>query len=75
VLNYRLRQATRADYASLYQLHGAALISTIIAEADARNLLVRLRVLKINPARWPDERLGFVVTDEAETHLLMLRPQ
>jgi len=75
MLNYRLRQATRADYAFLYRLHGAALISTIIAEADARNLLVRLRVLKINPARRPYERLGFVVTDEAETHLLTLRPQ
>ncbi|MDQ6832876.1 MAG: hypothetical protein M3008_05720 [Chloroflexota bacterium] len=73
--NYRLRQATRADDDFLYRLHGAALMSTIIAEADARNLPVRLRVLRIKSARRLYERLDFVITEEAETHLLMLRPQ
>ncbi len=52
---------------------GAALVTGIIAEADARNLPVRLQVLKINPARRLYERLGFVITGETETHYLMVR--
>lgn len=52
---------------------GAALMRGIIAEADARNLPVRLQVLKINLARRLYERLGFVTTGETETHVLMTR--
>ncbi len=50
---------------------GAALVRRVIAEADGRHLPVRLRVLKINPARRLYERLGFVISGETETHYLM----
>lgn len=52
---------------------GTAIIRHIIAAAEARGLPVRLRVLKINPARRLYERLGFVITGETETHSLMAR--
>jgi ribosomal protein S18 acetylase RimI-like enzyme len=52
---------------------GAAVIQGVIAEADARNLPMRLQVLKVNPALRLYERLGFVVTGETETHHLMVR--
>ena len=53
---------------------GAALIRSIITEADAAHLPVALQVFKINPARRLYERLGFVVTGESENHYQMLRP-
>ncbi len=43
-------------------------------DADLRRLPVRLQVIKGNPARNLYERLGFTVTGETDTHLLMLRP-
>jgi ribosomal protein S18 acetylase RimI-like enzyme len=52
---------------------GAALVNGIITQAEARNLPVRLHVLKMNPARRLYERLGFVVTGETETHFLMVK--
>ena len=54
---------------------GAALVRGVIAEAEARHLPVRLRVLKINPARRLYERLGFAVAGETETHYEMVRPR
>lgn len=50
---------------------GAAVIRHIIAEAHARGLPVTLQVLKVNPARHLYARLGFAVTGETETHVLM----
>jgi ribosomal protein S18 acetylase RimI-like enzyme len=50
---------------------GAALVNGVIREAEARDLPVRLQVLKINPARRLYERLGFVATGETEAHFLM----
>ncbi len=52
---------------------GAAVIAHVIEEANARDFPVRLQALKINPARRLYERLGFVVTGETETHMLMRR--
>ena len=54
---------------------GATIMRGVIAEADARTLPVRLRVLKINPARRLYARLGFVVTGETATHCLMTKLQ
>ncbi len=52
---------------------GAAIFGQVLGEADARRLPVRLRVLKVNPAQRLYTRLGFIVTGETETHLLMQR--
>jgi GNAT superfamily N-acetyltransferase len=52
---------------------GSQLIAGVLAEADAAGLPVHLRVFKINPARHLYRRLGFAVTDETETHLVMER--
>jgi [ribosomal protein S5]-alanine N-acetyltransferase len=51
---------------------GSTLIGRILDQARARNVPVRLQVLRANgPARRLYERLGFVVTGETETHLRM----
>jgi ribosomal protein S18 acetylase RimI-like enzyme len=50
---------------------GTRLISDILHDAHARGLSVKLRVLKVNPARRLYERLGFVVVGETEPHFLM----
>ena len=42
---------------------GTRLLQQVIAEADRRQIPVRLRVLKVNPARTLYERFGFVVID------------
>ena len=47
---------------------GTYLIERLVAEARGARKAVRLRVLKGNPARRLYERLGFVVTEETETH-------
>jgi GNAT superfamily N-acetyltransferase len=50
---------------------GTILIRSVLDRAFARCLPVRLRVLRVNPARRLYERLGFAVTAETETHLVM----
>lgn len=50
---------------------GTRLIEALLREAFGQNLPVRLRVLKVNPARRLYERLGFKVIEEADTHYLM----
>lgn len=53
---------------------GSRVLGDLLAEAHAHGRAVRLRVMKVNPARRLYERLGFVVTVETETHWLMLSP-
>ena len=50
---------------------GAAIIRDIQGAAAREGGLVRLRVLKVNPARRLYERLGFVVVGETATHYLL----
>ncbi len=52
---------------------GTHALTGILATADERGLPVRLRVLRVNPARRLYERHGFVVTDESEAHYTMIR--
>ena len=56
---------------------GSALIHRLLTEGHARNLPVRLQVLKVNlPARRLYERLGFLAFDATPTHTLMIwRPR
>jgi [ribosomal protein S5]-alanine N-acetyltransferase len=54
---------------------GSSLIAGILDQARARDVPVRLQVLRANgPARRLYERLGFVVTGETETHFQMEAP-
>jgi ribosomal protein S18 acetylase RimI-like enzyme len=53
---------------------GGALVSDLCARADRERLPLRLRVLKVNPARRLYERAGFEVVQETETHFSMRRP-
>lgn len=53
---------------------GSQILREIIESSDRRGLPVRLRVMKVNPARRLYERHGFVVTEETETHWMMVRP-
>lgn len=50
---------------------GTRIIGEILKSACAHGLPVRLRVLKVNPARRLYERLGFAVTEETATHYFM----
>ena len=50
---------------------GTNIITTLLNSAKQRGVPVRLRVLKVNPARRLYERLGFVVSGESETHFMM----
>jgi ribosomal protein S18 acetylase RimI-like enzyme len=55
------------DYIALlpeYQRRGIGtfLVRQIISEAETRGLPIRLRVLKVNPARSLYERLGYIVS-------------
>jgi hypothetical protein len=45
----------------------------LIGEANEFNLAVRLNVVRINPARWLYERLGFRITHEDDRKLYMKR--
>jgi len=49
------------------------LIEELMDEGDRSHLPVKLRVLKVNPARRVYERLGFQLTGETPTHYLMAR--
>ncbi len=50
---------------------GTRLINQVVSEARSAGLPVRLRVFRVNPARYLYERLGFVATGETDTHVLM----
>jgi GNAT superfamily N-acetyltransferase len=50
---------------------GTSLIRDLQDEAAHRRVPLKLRVLQGNPARRLYERLGFVVTGETETHIMM----
>jgi len=50
---------------------GTALIRSVLQRGAALRLPVRLRVLKVNPARRLYERLGFAVTAETEERCFM----
>ncbi|MDJ0973705.1 MAG: GNAT family N-acetyltransferase [Planctomycetota bacterium] len=50
---------------------GTALIRRLCASAASQGKAVRLRVLKTNRAQTLYARLGFLVEDETETHLMM----
>ncbi len=50
---------------------GSQIIKTIISNAAAQNLSVRLKVLRKNKAKNLYLRLGFLQTGETETHFFM----
>ncbi|WAC21505.1 GNAT family N-acetyltransferase [Luteolibacter sp. SL250] len=53
---------------------GTRIIRPILQDAGERNLPVRLQVLKVNPARFLYERMGFTTCSETTTHFMMTRP-
>jgi ribosomal protein S18 acetylase RimI-like enzyme len=53
---------------------GTALIRQLLTEAQARGVPLALHVLRVNPARWLYERLGFRVVEETPTHFVMRAP-
>lgn len=52
---------------------GTLILRSLISEADAAGVPIRLRVLRVNPARRLYERLGFAVSGETPTHFEMER--
>ena len=50
---------------------GTGLIRDLQSEAERQGLPLKLQVLQGNPARRLYERLGFAVTGETETHIMM----
>jgi GNAT superfamily N-acetyltransferase len=50
---------------------GTAVVQDIVAAALRDGLPMKLQVLKVNPARRLYERLGFTVTAETATHVVM----
>lgn len=52
---------------------GSAFVAELCARADLERRPLRLRVLKVNPARALYARFGFAVAGETETHYLMRR--
>jgi GNAT superfamily N-acetyltransferase len=59
-----------------FQNHGfgTRILREVLALADGQSLPIRLRVLRVNPARRLYERHGFAVVEETETHYTMVRP-
>jgi GNAT superfamily N-acetyltransferase len=53
---------------------GTRILREVLEVADQHRLPVRLRVLRVNPARRLYERHGFAVVGESETHYSMTRP-
>jgi orotate phosphoribosyltransferase len=53
---------------------GTTLINNIIADSAQNMKPVRLRVLKVNPAKGLYERLGFSTVEETSTHYIMRTP-
>lgn len=65
----RRRDCDYLAYLALLPAHhgrglGTRLIARLMVRAEARGLPLRLRVLKVNPARRLYDRLGFAVTGE-----------
>jgi GNAT superfamily N-acetyltransferase len=52
---------------------GGGVVEQLVAAARLRSVPVRLRVLRINPAKRFYERLGFVVTGETQERFFMER--
>ena len=50
---------------------GTKIIRDVLNKSIRKNKPVILQVLKVNPARSLYERLGFKISDETETHLMM----
>jgi ribosomal protein S18 acetylase RimI-like enzyme len=50
---------------------GSAVIEDVLSSAIDQGFSVRLQVLRVNPARWLYERLGFEVYEETESHFRM----
>jgi len=50
---------------------GGEVLRRILRDAHARNLPVRLRCLKWNPAISLYKRHGLIITSETDTHFLM----
>jgi ribosomal protein S18 acetylase RimI-like enzyme len=50
---------------------GSAVIEDVLSSAIDQGFSVRLQVLRVNPARWLYERLGFEVYEETESHIKM----
>ena len=50
---------------------GTTIIQKIIDDAARQRKEVRLRVLKVNPAKQLYDRLGFAVIEETSTHYIM----
>jgi GNAT superfamily N-acetyltransferase len=50
---------------------GSRLVRQVLSEAKSTGLPVRLRVFKVNPAQRLWQRLGFVVSGETDSHILM----
>lgn len=50
---------------------GTAILRNLMREASDRGVPLRLRVLKVNPARRLYERLAFTITGEIEHHYYM----
>jgi GNAT superfamily N-acetyltransferase len=53
---------------------GTALLADLCARADREQLPLRLRVLRVNPARRLYARSGFGAVQETATHFIMRRP-
>lgn len=51
---------------------GTAIIDKIISDGAQKMKPVRLRVLKVNPAKRLYERLGFSTVEQTSTHYMML---
>ena len=52
---------------------GTQILREVIERGDCDAVPVRLRVMKVNPAKRLYEREGFVVTGESDTHYMMER--
>jgi GNAT superfamily N-acetyltransferase len=76
-----LRVARCSTYIELEQIYllpkyqrlgiGSALINQLITEADRSSILIRLRVMAINPVKRFYEHFGFIVTEEIPDFFLM----
>ena len=76
-----LRVERRADFMDLKQIFirpafqrqgiGSEVLHLLTSEAKGAGVPLRLRVLRVNPARQLYERLGFIVLKESPEHVYM----